>query len=267
MILIPLVENEVKEGYFNEKGLSLYIETMDKKIIFDMGISDGSLKNMEKLGISLEEVDYFIISHGHKDHIGGLINILDRIDSNKIYLSHGALSNFSFNILDIRKNIGLTKENLKVIEKMKINEIDEIGDCCYQIDENITLFRGEKRGKSLFYNKDENGDDFSHELQLLISENGKLNIITGCSHLGIENIVSDIEKNFPNKNINSILGGLHTRSHIFTPWKLFSLIKFLRTSNISSYYLGHCTGRVVRWILKKTIRNVHNLEIGNRIEL
>lgn len=264
MIVIPLMENSSKKTYFNEKGLSLYIETGNKKIIFDMGISAGYLKNMKKLGIVLNEIDYFIISHGHKDHIGGLINILDEIEPSKVYMSPEALNNFSFNILGIEKNIGLTKKHLEILKKFKVNMIK---NNYYQIDEGIVLFRGDKRENSSFYNRNDKRDDFIHELQLIVEKNKELNIITGCSHFGIANIVSEINKNFPDKKIGSILGGLHTRSYLLTPWKLVSLIKFLRDSNITSYYLGHCTGRIVRRILKKTLGNVHNLQIGNRIEL
>ncbi|MGL4403806.1 MAG: hypothetical protein ACRCTS_08855 [Fusobacteriaceae bacterium] len=47
MIIVPLIENKNKIGYLNEKGLSLYIEVGNKKIIFDTGVSDGYLKNMK----------------------------------------------------------------------------------------------------------------------------------------------------------------------------------------------------------------------------
>ncbi|MGL4403807.1 MAG: hypothetical protein ACRCTS_08860 [Fusobacteriaceae bacterium] len=162
----------------------------------------------------------------------------------------------------MNKNIGLDKKYLETIKKLKVNVIQ--GECFY-LHENIILFRDENREKSPVYNRNGEGDDFSHELQLIINENDRLNIITGCSHSGIENIVSDIRKTFPDKNINSILGGLHTRSYFLTPWKLFSLIKFLNNSSINHYYLGHCTGNVVRKILKKTIKNVFDLEIGRWI--
>ncbi|MGL4788249.1 MAG: MBL fold metallo-hydrolase, partial [Cetobacterium sp.] len=55
-----------------EHGLSLYIETKGLKILFDVGESKKFWKNAEKLGLNLEEVNYLILSHGHKDHGGGL---------------------------------------------------------------------------------------------------------------------------------------------------------------------------------------------------
>jgi hypothetical protein len=60
-----------------EHGLSLYIETDHKKIIFDTGQTGHFILNAEKLGIDIRDVDYLILSHGHYDHTGGLKKFLE----------------------------------------------------------------------------------------------------------------------------------------------------------------------------------------------
>ncbi len=54
-------------------GFACYVETNDKRILFDTG-GDGKilLHNMKKLGIDPKEIDTVFISHNHFDHIGGL---------------------------------------------------------------------------------------------------------------------------------------------------------------------------------------------------
>ena len=56
--------NELK----NAHGLSLYLETADHRILFDMGPGDEIAHNARNLGIDLAAVDLASISHGHYDH-------------------------------------------------------------------------------------------------------------------------------------------------------------------------------------------------------
>ena len=73
MIIKTLVEDTTdKENLKSEHGLSLYIETNGKKILFDSGASRLFMENAEKMDIDIASIDYAIISHGHNDHGGGL---------------------------------------------------------------------------------------------------------------------------------------------------------------------------------------------------
>ena len=55
------------------KGNSIYVETPNTRLLFDMGIS---LKNLQErltsLGKSVSQLDAIVISHEHHDHIAGL---------------------------------------------------------------------------------------------------------------------------------------------------------------------------------------------------
>ena len=66
MKLTVLAENTAcREDVTAQHGLSLYIETGDKKILFDMGQTDAFAKNAERLGADLSQVDLAVLSHGH----------------------------------------------------------------------------------------------------------------------------------------------------------------------------------------------------------
>lgn len=75
-------------GY--EHGLSLYIETEEHNILFDMGQSDLFFQNAEKLGVDIAAVDIAILSHGHYDHGGGLAKFLEVNSLAPIYISRYA---------------------------------------------------------------------------------------------------------------------------------------------------------------------------------
>jgi 7,8-dihydropterin-6-yl-methyl-4-(beta-D-ribofuranosyl)aminobenzene 5'-phosphate synthase len=73
MRIKTLVENTSLSGEISsEHGLSLYVESNGRKLLFDMGKTDLFLENAKKLGVDLAEVDLAIVSHGHYDHGGGL---------------------------------------------------------------------------------------------------------------------------------------------------------------------------------------------------
>ena len=91
MKIWTLMENAAcREDLTAEHGLSLYIETGDRKILFDAGQSAAFADNAEKMGIDLEAVDLAILSHGHYDHSGGLKRFLEINGHAKIYVNQYA---------------------------------------------------------------------------------------------------------------------------------------------------------------------------------
>jgi 7,8-dihydropterin-6-yl-methyl-4-(beta-D-ribofuranosyl)aminobenzene 5'-phosphate synthase len=61
-----------------EKGL-----TDDKEVLFDVGWKGNKqTHNMETLGIRADKIDKVVLSHGHRDHTGGLQAFLEARLSN-----------------------------------------------------------------------------------------------------------------------------------------------------------------------------------------
>ena len=88
MKITSLLENTTTNEQFKvEHGLSLFIETENCKILFDMGQTDLFAENARTLGIDLAEVDSAVLSHGHYDHGGGLAKFLEINDHAPVYIS------------------------------------------------------------------------------------------------------------------------------------------------------------------------------------
>ncbi|NIS72181.1 MAG: MBL fold metallo-hydrolase [Proteobacteria bacterium] len=95
-MLIPNTENVKRPGlafHFDprnkpiqaENGISLlvdiYFSEQKYRILFDPGLTHSViLHNMSALGISPNEIDHAVISHGHPDHYGGLLGLLEARD-------------------------------------------------------------------------------------------------------------------------------------------------------------------------------------------
>ncbi len=77
MKLKVMYDNEAEGGLESDWGFSCLIEEGGRKLLFDTGASDSILaRNMEKLGITREEIEVIALSHEHWDHIGGLNAVL-----------------------------------------------------------------------------------------------------------------------------------------------------------------------------------------------
>lgn len=66
MKVTVLVENSTISNKFRKKhGLSLYIESIDDSILFDLGPNKLYRKNAKKLDVDLDKINHVVISHGH----------------------------------------------------------------------------------------------------------------------------------------------------------------------------------------------------------
>ena len=235
MKLWVLTENTACRGDLaREHGLSLYIETGNRRILFDMGQTDIFRDNAEKLGVDLSAVDIAILSHGHYDHGGGLKCFLEINRHAPVYMSPHAFQPH-YNALD--KDIGLDPalENSSRIRYARDGET---------IAESLTLYSGEALpcpcpfgnfGLTMLDNGVRKKEDFRHEQYLLIEEDGKRILISGCSHKGILNIADRFRPDV-------LIGGFHFMKLDPDGEELEAAAKRLLGCG-TRYYTGHCTGQ------------------------
>ena len=258
MRIISLVENTtIEESIGAEHGLSLYIEYNEYKILFDMGQTDLFLKNAEKLGIDLSAVDIAVLSHGHYDHGGGLEEFLKINDHAPVYISRYAFEPYYHGK---NKYIGL---DTKLKESKRIRFTEGITG----IREGVTLFHcNEKTGKYDFGSfgltvkrEDEYiPDNFLHEQYMLVEENGKKVLFSGCSHKGILNIVEWFEPDI-------LVGGFH-----FSKMPLDDMLKkYANDLNQfkTEYYTCHCTGTEQFTYMKQYMNHLFYLSAGQEINI
>ena len=121
MKIITLLENgKLDSNLVAKHGLSLYIETNGNKILFDTGPKKHFIKNAIKLNISIEDIDYAFISHGHFDHGGGLKHFLALNKKANVYTSKYAFSKFYTKLfLKFYYYVGL-KTKLKQSNRVKL---------------------------------------------------------------------------------------------------------------------------------------------------
>ena len=238
-----------------EHGLSLYIETEEHKILFDMGQSDLLLRNAERLGVDLAAVDIAVLSHGHYDHGGGIGAFRSVNDKAPLYVSRHAFGAFYSD-----KYIGLSSKVRKDPNLVMTDGILTLGKgIVLYADGAVPLFSEQNRGLS----KEQDGcripDDFCHEQYLLITENGKRILVSGCSHKGVVNIARHFTPDI-------LVGGFHFKNMTDEVF-LNAAAEELAVQN-TLYYTCHCTGQAQYDFLKKKMQDkLHYLSAGQAVAI
>jgi len=277
MKLTVLTDNNVlqSKNFLGEHGLSFYIESGNKKILFDTGYSDVFIKNACKMGINLLDLDYIVLSHGHYDHTWGLSYYLPFYAASlkqgvcvkkPTILTHP--ESFDQKSDEKTGELGM----LVPEEKLKKNFDIKLTREPFWLTENL-IFLGEIPRKNNFEGKECLGkvlknnklqDDFINEDSALVfNSNDGIVIITGCSHSGICNIIEYSKNICNNSSIIDIIGGFHLLSP--SENRAISTAEYMSKQNIDTIYPCHCTNLQSKIILSKYL-NVKELGVGLTLE-
>ena len=244
-----------------EHGVSFYVETTERRVLFDMGQSDLFARNAQALGVDLAAVELAVLSHGHYDHGGGLATFLAINDTAPVYLTEAAfLPHFN----GAGKYIGL---DASLQGHPRLRRVS--GDL--SLGGRMTLLSpvGRERRHSLgsFGLTERVGDvfipdDFRHEQYLLVeeplSEGGRRVLFSGCSHAGI---LDSVEWFSP----DVLIGGFHV-SKMALGEELSALGEALAAHG-TEYYTCHCTGAAQFAFLKERMPGLGYLAGGETLRI
>lgn len=276
MRIIALVENtSARPELIAEHALSLYIESNGHKILFDMGASDAFVQNSRILGIDLNTLDFAVLSHGHYDHGGGLTAFFEVNDHAPVFISRYA---FEPHFNKLGKDIGLSedvceqyRDRLVFTEDYhRLNDSMELFSCndrelAFPIDPfGLSCIHKEEQDSQAFCHAQHEviPEDFRHEQYLLIQENNKSILISGCSHKGVKNLVSWFSPDV-------LVGGFHFfKIPLASSGKqrLSAAAEFLNGFP-TEYITCHCTGMEQFEYLATQMPRLRYLSAGDTLKL
>lgn len=270
MKIINLVEDTAGHNACEfEHGLSFYIETKYHKLLVDTGATDMSLRNARILDIDVTEVDTVVLSHGHYDHSGGIIPFIEKNNKARIYMTETAGGEYYNLKNDLEKYIGIDKRIMQLPQTVKVE-----GNL--KIDDELFLFSGIKgnkypsNGNLTLKMKTDAGyvqDTFIHEQCLVITEDGKNVLLSGCAHNGIINILDryyEIYSAYP----DMVISGFHMiQSTEYTDEDVENIKniakELMKTGSV--FYSGHCTGQrafdIMKEIMGERLIQIHSGEM------
>jgi 7,8-dihydropterin-6-yl-methyl-4-(beta-D-ribofuranosyl)aminobenzene 5'-phosphate synthase len=264
MRVMALIENSAPEDRSDlqpEFGLSMYIERDDLRILFDTGASDAFVKNAAVMDVDLSEIDVAVLSHHHFDHGGGLQAFLDINRRATVYLGQGPLTGRWFKTLAvIKRPIGI---DLGLLESSAerfsfVEGTTEIAPGVFLLTEIGSAHERPKGNRNLFVETGEGlvHDPFDHELVMVVHEDDRMVVFSGCSHNGILNMIDAAVTRFPDVPVKAVFGGFHLiglpffNSMAASRSEVEEIGRQILKRVEGKVYSGHCTGQKAFGVLE-----------------
>ena len=258
-----LMENtHARPDALTEHGLSLYIETKNHRLLFDMGQSDRFAQNARMLNVDLRTVDAAVLSHGHYDHGGGLARFMEENRVAPIYISRYAFEpHYSGTDRYIGLDVSLknSPQFVTVADYLSIDEELELYSC----NPLPRQYDTDSFDLNMLSDSGMTPDDFRHEQYLLIHDGTRRVLVSGCSHKGILNIMEWFQPDV-------LIGGFHFFKLDPTEdgKQALDQAALVLGDYSTSYYTCHCTGTKQYDYLKAQMGDkLHYLASGQVIDL
>lgn len=262
--------------FIAEHGFAAFIEVDGKKILFDTGYSDAVVRNAQKMQISLLDLDYIVLSHGHFDHTGGLWHILHQIMEAAIEEKTHRLPRL---IAHPRCFLPRPKSPLADIGAVLTAEAVqrfvplELSAGPVSLTPNFFFLGGIERKfpfervlpgprRIMLPDKSLLDDQILDDTSLAFRSRDGLVVITGCAHAGICNTVEYAKKICGETRVHDIIGGLHLRS---AGPQLDGTLAYLKEMRPSALHACHCTSLAAKVALAQ-VAPLQETGVGLRLE-
>jgi len=279
--LTIVVENSASlenDHLLAQHGLSILLDLdMDlgserMKLLWDTGATpEVMLHNADALQIDLEEIDLIGLSHGHYDHTGGLMGILQKRTRPVPIIAHPDIFSPKIKVRPNLRFIGVpfTRNKLEAAGAimlpcrspatlapgvMTTGEVPRME--AFEMVEGFWTIRNE------LYSADNIPDDQSIALHLP----GKgLVVISGCAHSGIINTIRYAQRITGEERLYAVIGGFHLMDA--DQKRIDATARALLDLDPAVVRPGHCTGQKALCRLQDMLgESCQPLAVGDSIE-
>lgn len=266
MKLSVLVDNNtlIDRYFLGEPALSFFIEEDGKRVLFDTGYSDAFLKNAERMGIDLRNLDYVVLSHGHVDHTWGLTHLIrlymeaknekikyhtpaivghPLVFNSKLLSPFGEIGSIvSQEKLNHHFPIHLTKEPLWITNRLVfLGEIKKTFD-----------FEGQDYIGQVVTDRGKINDYILDDTAIVFKSSKGLVIIVGCAHSGICNIIEYAKEVCQEDKVADIIGGFHLLNPPIN--QLNKTAEYIEKVQPAALHACHCTDLRSKIVLSKVAK-------------
>ncbi len=267
--IFTVCENSVANvDFLGEWGLSLVLDLDGLRILFDTGGGRTLLHNARHLGIDLATVDAVVLSHGHKDHTGGLVAALEQgrlaepertcqilahpetrgpkyfrmsAEDTPFYagvpFAAEAVYSLGGRFAESTAPIWLNDDVATSGEIPMVTEYESVEPGC--------LLKGEDRFVP---------DPLNDELALFVKTSLGLLIVLGCAHRGLINTIHQARKVTGIERVHMIIGGTHLAHAPET--QVSATIAALGELRVERLGASHCTGLAGACLLSAAVPDV-----------
>ena len=226
-------------------------------LLFDTGTEGAAfIRNCRNLALDLGEVEEIAVTHGHWDHMGALPDAIDAIVARRggvtVHVNPGM-----FNERGVLLNSGMVLPVARVPtpEEMQARGATIVNDASarllldghfYYSGEipRVSAFETGRQDHLCRRNNSEEWqpDPYLMDERMVVAQVRDLGLIvfSACSHAGIVNVCTEVQRLFPDIPIHAVMGGLHlggVMEHIIP-----ETVEALQPFDIANIITGHCTG-------------------------
>jgi 7,8-dihydropterin-6-yl-methyl-4-(beta-D-ribofuranosyl)aminobenzene 5'-phosphate synthase len=246
--ITTLAENTAEPGYLAEWGLSMLIEAEGVKVLFDTGMGNAAVHNAGLFEIDLATIDKIVLSHGHRDHTGGMRGVLMGMKKGVEVIAHPDIWSpkytrwgkrpehysgvpFRRELLEsLGARFNMSSEPVRITSRfLTSGEIPMLTE----YEEIDTGLFDKETGEML-------PDELKDDLALIIDAPYGLVVILGCAHRGMVNTLKHAQKLTGKELIYAAIGGTHLLNA--SRERLERTAADLKSMGVQYLGASHCTG-------------------------
>jgi 7,8-dihydropterin-6-yl-methyl-4-(beta-D-ribofuranosyl)aminobenzene 5'-phosphate synthase len=221
--------------------------------LFDAGLTrDGLLHNLDVLEVRPGNLSAIVLSHGHADHVAGLMGLLSRTGRRRLplILHPDAFRRRKIALPDGREVL-LPPPDRRGIEAEGVEVLAERGATL--LLDGLALVTGEVARTTPFetgfpgHQAEIGGawqpDPLIHDDQAVVAHvRGRgLVVLSGCGHAGIINVLRHAMATTGVDQVHAVLGGFHLTGRLFEP-RIAPTVEALEAFGPRLLVPSHCTG-------------------------
>jgi 7,8-dihydropterin-6-yl-methyl-4-(beta-D-ribofuranosyl)aminobenzene 5'-phosphate synthase len=256
-VVSKLFAKELATPLEGAHGLSMLVritrDGITRSLLFDAGGSVGGLShNLDCLEINPRDFSCIVLSHGHFDHVLGLVGLHQRLGRLAFpvtihpdaYLERGTrMPDGNMNAIGAPSRQGLSDAGLELIEgTVPSLLLEKMGLVTGQIARSNDFETGWPDHMAMRGGEWTPDPEICDDQGLVLNVKGKgLVVLSGCGHAGIINTVTHAQSITGITKVHAVVGGFHLGPNYFQP-RIPSVVRDLVALGPAIVAPAHCTG-------------------------
>lgn len=216
VVIDNTVPPSIRGPFVAEHGLSLLIESDGKRVLFDTGQTGAVVNNLSLLGVHPATLDAIVLSHGHYDHVGGLMRVLQHAAKPLPVYAHSDIFQTRFSTAGKRHSIGIpfAEAQLSSLGAQWIlsNQPREVIPGLWfsgEVPRQTDYEKGDARLLTCQSDGCSSEDPLRDDVSLFCASEQGLRVLGGCAHAGIINTIRHGFALTGQNRLHTWIGGTH----------------------------------------------------------